>query len=246
MISLITFGICLGIAVLLMVVLWLLMGDGFFVPFILLPMTLAAMVTGAGTGRPKPLANVLFFAFILLLVLLLAGGVYLAYPFLSRAMEALLAVFKAWQALPRAAQTGHLQLVNHLLFLSTASLVTERVVNAVGCRAQLRTTNKGVLFARYGQPLFMHGLAFVVLFSTRSHLMTQPLAPYAPGYFLIGVLLVYGKYLLTSLLRNLNNGLAMLYYRKAMWGQVDGLATVLASLHAAGFGYFLVRVFLAV
>lgn len=161
-------------------------------------------------------------------------------------MEALTAAFTAWRALPRVPQTGHLQWVNHLLFLSTASLVGERIVNAVGCRSQLRMANKGVLIERYGQPLFMHALACVVLFSTRTHLLALPPSPYAPGYFLVGVLVVYGKYLLTSLFRNLGNCLAILYYGKAVRGQVDGLASVLALLHAALFGYFLVRVFLGV
>jgi hypothetical protein len=246
MLSLTTFGICLGIAVLLLVVLWIVLDDSFLVPFLLLPPLLAAMLTGSGTGRPKPLGNVLFFGFILLQVLLLAGGVYLAYPFLGWTLEMLMAACKGLRALPRAAQTEHLRLVNQLLFLATASLVTERVVNAVGCRSQLGATNKGVLIERYGQPLFMHALAFVVLFSTRSYLLAPPLGPYAPGYFLIGVLLVYGKYLLTSFFRNLDSCLAILYYGKAVRVQAEDLGTVLALLHAALFGYFLVCVFLVV
>ncbi len=246
MISLTPFGICLGIAALLLAVLWILLEDSFMVPFLLLPMLLASMLTGSYAGRPRPLGNVLSFAFIFLQVMLLAGGVYLAYPFLSQAVEALRAAVTAWRVFPRAPQTEHLRLVNQLLFLATATLVTERVVNAVGCRSQLCTTSKGVFLERYGQPLFMHGLAFVVLSSTWSHLLAQPLAPYAPSYFLIGVLLVYGKYLLTSFFRNLDSSLALLYYGKAIRVQAEDLGAVLALLHAALFGYFLVSVFLAV
>lgn len=246
MISLTTFGICLGIAVLLLVVLGILLEDTFLVPFLLLASMFASLVTGSGTGHSKRLSYVLFFAFLLLLVLLLAGGVCLVYPFFSRTLEALTAAFTAWRALPRPPQTGHLQSVNQLLFLSTASLVGERIANAVGCRSQLRTTDKGVLIARYGRPLFMHGLAFVVLFSTRNHLLASSPGGYAPGYFLIGVLLVYGKYLLSSLFLNLVNCVALLHYGKALRRQADGLATVLALLHAALFGYFLVRLLLGV
>ncbi len=241
MISLTAFGVCLGIAVVLLVLLWMLAGDGFIVPFLLLPMTLAAMVTGA--GRAKPLTNVLFFSFILLLVLLLAGGVCLAYPFLSRMVETLTAAITSWWPLPRAPQTGHLLLVNHLLWLLTAALVAERGINAVGCRSQFRAMAPGQIYTRYVQPLLMHALAFVVLFATRSHLLAQPQGHYTPGYFLIGVLVVYGKYLLTALLRNLGGCLALLYKWKAARGQMDGLAAVLALLHSVLFGYYLARVF---
>ncbi|MBD0257502.1 MAG: hypothetical protein ICV83_17445, partial [Cytophagales bacterium] len=68
MLSLTTFGICLGITLLLLVVLWIVLEDSFLVPFLLLPPLLAAMLTGTGMGRLKPLGNVLFFAFILLQV----------------------------------------------------------------------------------------------------------------------------------------------------------------------------------
>lgn len=75
MISLTTFGICLGITVLLLVALCILLEDAFLVPFSLLASLLASLVSGTGTGRPKILGNVLFFALLLFLVLLLAGGV---------------------------------------------------------------------------------------------------------------------------------------------------------------------------
>ncbi len=245
MLSLATFGICLGITLLLLAVLWVLLEDSFLAPFLLLPSLLAARVTGTGPARPGPLGSVLFFAFILLLVLLLAGGVGLVFPFLSRAVGALTAAFVTWQALPRSPETGHLLLVNYVLFVATAFLVTERVVNAVGCRSQLVTTNKGVLLERYAQPLVMHTLAFVVLFSTRMYLLAEPLAPYAPGYLVIGVLLVYGKYLLTSFFRNLDSCLAVLHYGKAVRVQAEDVGAVLALLLAALFGYFLAGVFLA-
>jgi hypothetical protein len=244
MLSLTTFAICLGITVLLLAVLWIVLEDAFLVPFLLLPPLLAALLTGAGTGRPNPLGNVLFFAFILLQVLLLAGGVYLAYPFLVRTVAGLIAALKGWQGLAGVSQTEHLRLVNQLLFLATASLVTERVVNAVGCRSQLGAISKGVLLERYAQPLFMHTLAFVVLFSTRNYLLAP--GHYAPGYLQIGVLLVYGKYLLTSFFRNLDSCLALLHYGKAVRVRAEDLGTVLALLHAALFGYFLIGVFLTV
>jgi hypothetical protein len=204
------------------------------------------MVTGTGMGRLKPLGSVLFFAFILLMVLLLGGAVYLAYPFLSRAVAALFAALAAWRSLPRPFPVEHLRVVNHLLWLFTAFLVAERGISAVRRRSQLRAQAPREVYARYVQPLLMHPLAFLILLSTRNYLEARPEAPYAPGYLLIGVLLVYGKHLLTSLLRNLGNCLAPLYSPKISSGLKDGFAAFLGLLHGLLFGYFLVRVLLEV
>ncbi|MBD0254570.1 MAG: hypothetical protein ICV83_02525, partial [Cytophagales bacterium] len=247
--ELIIYGICLAVAIgLLIGVAWR-KGLQVLLPLIMLPPLLAGLVTRDGTdlfatngGGTKSVTRVFTNLFALLLVLLLGLVPYGVY----RAGAWLIATEIAWRTGPLAPAAGTLLTFNTLLWLLSAALVMLLLTHLGQCWQWIMGMNNTRILFGYATPLLMHGLAFVVLTATRNHLLHSPGTGTWPGYGAAAAAIGCANLLVFTLVRNL------LGY-KTLLGQVQvpadltlKLFRTLSLLHAVLFGYFLVRVFLAV
>jgi hypothetical protein len=246
MISLTTFGICLGITVtLLMVVVWR-KGLRVLLPLIMLPPLLAAFVTrdranlfAPNGSRMKPITRVITIVFALLLVLLLGLVPYGVY----RAGAWLIATEIAVRTGPLASSAATLLTVNTLLWFLSAALVALLLVHLGQCwQWILRMNNAGILLG-YATPLVMHRLAFVVLAATRNHLLHSPGTDAWPGYGAATAAIGCTNLLVFTLVRNLLGYKSLLAEAEVPAELTLKRFRTLSLLHAVLFGYYLARLF---
>ncbi len=246
MTELIIYAICLAVAIgLLIGVAWR-KGLHVLLPLIMLPPLLAGFVMRDRTnlfatngGGMKSVTRVVTNLFALLLALLLGLLPYGVY----RTGAWLIATEIAVRTGSLAPAAGTLLTVNSLLWCLSAALVVLLLAHLGQCWQWIvGMNNTGILFG-YATPLVMHGLAFVVLATTRNHLLHSPGAGALPGYGAAVAAIGCANLLVFTLVRNL------LGY-KTLLGKVQvpaeltlKLFRLLSLFHAVLLGYFLVRVF---
>jgi hypothetical protein len=240
------YGICLALTIALMAVGTQRKGADFLLPLILIPPVLAAFLTrdpanlfAPNGSRIRPFTKVLTVIIALLLVPLLAGGLYGTY----RAARWLIATEVAARTGPVAVQAGPLLTVNTGLWLLSAVVVVLLLVHLrQSWKWILRMNNAGILFG-YFIPLVLHGLAFFVLAATRDHLLNGPGAGAFPGFGLAAAAVGCANLEVFTQVRNLLGYKTLLGKVQVRADLTLKLFRVLSLLHAVFFGYFLVRVF---
>lgn len=185
--SLSVFGVCLVLAVALLIVLAIFAGEGlmvFYLTFSYLPAGYITRKSGMfhpnGGPKPRPLTHVLAVVFALLTVPLLAGILYGVYWLGMRGFSRLIATTPAAQpgAPPHIEQ---LLMINHWLWLVAVLLLALLVLNMGGNLRSILRMRASHILAGYGVPLLRHALPLLILPATGRYLLHYPDPGAYPG-----------------------------------------------------------------
>jgi hypothetical protein len=253
MFSLATFGICLAITIVVLILMAALIGSVFILLFVTPPLLLAACITGDrtnffapnGGGKPKPLTNLLTLFFCILLVLLLAAGVYTIYSPIQRAVSFLMTTGQTIRLILNPLPTNHLIFINSLLWLGSCTFMGIVLINLFRFWNQAKQMSKDKIFAGFVWPLFMHTLSLPFLFIARQYLTHYSANKSSLSIGIIAVGLIYGKFLFDSQTLQSNAYKSVIQTDKVFFGQKSDLLRSLMLLHAFLFAYFLARILLS-
>jgi hypothetical protein len=253
MFSLAIFGICLAITIVVLILVAAFIGSWFILLFVTPPLLLAACITGEranffapnGGGKPKLLTNLLTLLFCILIVLLLACGVYSIYTPIHRAASFLMTVGQTIRLSLNPLTTNHLLSINSVLWLGSCSFLGIVLINLFRFWKQAKRMSKDKIFAAFVRPLFMHILSLPFLFSARQYLAHYPASNSSLSIGMIAVGLFYGKFLFESQTHQSNAYKSVIQTDKVSFGQKSVLLRSLVLLHAFIFAYFLARIILS-
>lgn len=253
MFSFATFGICLAITIILLIVLAVLIGPFFLLLFVTPPLLLAAHITGDrtnffapnGGGKPKPLTNLLTVLFCILIVLLLTGGLYTIYPHIHRAASCLMATGLTIRRSLNPLPVQQLILINNMLWVGSCAFMGILLSSLLRFWQQVKQMSKDKLFSGYVWPVVMQTLSLPLLWVTRQYLMHYPANNASLGFGIIAIGLLYGKFLFNSQTQRSNAYKTIKQTDNVAFGKKSDLMRILLVLHAFLFAYFLVRILLS-
>ncbi len=185
--SLSDFGVCLTLAVVLLIVLGIFAGESMLVLYFTFSYFLAGYVTREsgmfnpnGGPKPKLLTNVLAVVFALLTVPMLAAILYGVYWLGMRGFSWLTA---AAPAVPSGSppHIEQLLLINHWLWVVAVLLLALLVLNIWGNLRSILRMRASHILAGYGVPLLQHALPFLILPATGRYLLHYPDPGAYPG-----------------------------------------------------------------
>ena len=251
--SLPTFGVCLCLAIALLIVLGVVTGENLLVFFITFPLLLAELLirTVVRTnphGGPiiKIVTGVLTILFALLTVPFLAAVLYGVYWLASQGIPSLTAKAPAVLGGARPPHIEHLLLVNNVLWFLAALPLVLLVWNIWGGFRGIRRMNGTDILSAYGVPLLRHGLAFLILPATQHYLLHYPNPNAYPGVIATVAAIAYVNLWLYTQGRRLLHGPRRLSIQYQPSVLEYKFFRALSVPHGFLFGYLLVRVFLSV
>jgi hypothetical protein len=251
MVELTTFGICVGIVLLLLIVVGLFFGPALLFLILIFPVMLSEAITGEGgtfspngSSKHSPLFNLLTAFFALFQVLLLASVLYGIHRLftgvtpteteiaISRTILTPLAVYR-------------LQLLNGMLWLLSVSFMLMLLFNLLRFSERVKQMTKTVVFLGYILPLLMYPLAFLFLTTSRNYLTHYPDGDAFLGFFSKAAAMLYGTYLVFSQIQAVFTYVTVLQRHKVQLGLQFWLTSALSLLYKILFIYFLIRIFMS-
>jgi hypothetical protein len=175
--SLSDFGVCLTLAIVLLLVLGIFAGESMLIVYSTFCYLLAGYVTGEsgmfnpnGGPKLKPLTNVLAVVFALLTIPMLAGILYGLYWLGTSGFSRLAA---AAPAVPLGAppHIEQLLLINHWLWVVAVLLLVLLGLNIWGSLRSILRMRASHILTGYGVPLLQHALSFLILPATGRYLL---------------------------------------------------------------------------
>lgn len=252
MAALVTFGICLAISIVLLILLALLMGPGFFMVILILPVVLSEGITGEtgtfnpnGSGKKSPLFNLLMAFFTITQVLLVAGLFFGIYVLIAGFPIASKEVITSSREVLSPLQIYRLQTVNLLLWLLTGTFICMWIFNIIRFGEHIKKMAPSSIFWAYILPLLTYPFAFLFLVTTHKYLAEYPNGDQHIGFFSKAAGVIYIIYLFASQIHALITYVTVLRRHNAQLGFQYWFSLGASLFYKVVFIYFVVCILMS-